>query len=69
VEEIAQILGADSVGYLDLEYAKRLTGGDGSGFCTACFDGNYPTEIPTESRKNRFEQKISENPKFKKKHN
>ena len=65
-EEIAKIIGADSVGYLDLKYAGRLTGGDGSGFCMACFDGNYPTEIPMQSNKNRFEQPISANPKFKK---
>ena len=65
-EEIAQIIGADSVGYLDLDKAGLLTGGDGTGFCMACFDGNYPTEIPTETCKNRFEQPISSNPKFKK---
>lgn len=64
VEEIAQIIGADSLGYLDIQNVARLTGGDGSGFCTACFDGVYPTEQPAQSRKNRFERPISENPKF-----
>ena len=70
-EEIAEIIGADSVGYLDIEHAKRLTGGDGSDFCCACFDGQYPTEIPETADKNRFERRpihdrpISENPKFK----
>lgn len=63
-EEIAKIIGADSVGYLDLEHAGLLTGGDGSGFCCACFDGAYPTEIPVEQTKNRFERPRSENPKF-----
>ena len=71
-EEIAKIIGADSVGYLDIEHARHLTGGDGSGFCCACFDGNYPTEIPKEPGKDRFERPISgrpisENPKFRKK--
>ena len=28
------------------------------GFCTACFDGQYPVEPPRVSRKNKFEQKI-----------
>ena len=65
-EEIARIIGADSVGYLDLDKAGLLTGGDGAGFCMAWFDGNYPTEIPMQSNKNRFEQPISANPKFKK---
>ncbi len=64
-EEIAKIIGADSVGYLDLKYAGRLTGG--SGFCMACFDGAYPTELPTMTQKNRFERPLSENPKYQKK--
>ncbi len=70
VPEIAKIIGADSVGYLPLEKVALLTGGDGSGFCTACFDGNYPTEAPTLSDKSRFERwerPISENPKFRNK--
>ena len=71
-EEIAEIIGADSVGYLDIEHARLLAGGDGSGFCCACFDGVYPTEIPASADKARFEQRpisdrpISENPKFRK---
>ncbi len=66
VPEIAKIIGADSVGYLDLKDVHFLTGGDGTGFCTACFDGDYPTEAPAESNKNRFERPISENPKYRK---
>lgn len=65
-EEIAEIIGADSVGYLDVEHAGKLTGGKGSGFCMACFDGKYPTETPTKFEKNRFERPISENPKYQK---
>ncbi len=64
-KEIANIIGADSVGYLDLEDAKKITGEEGQ-FCMACFDGNYPTEAPTRVEKNRFERPISENPKFRK---
>lgn len=65
-EEIANIIGADSVGYLDVKYVRELTGGKCTGFCAACFDGDYPTRIPCEGNKNRFERPISENPKFKK---
>ncbi len=64
VEEIAAIIGADSLGFLPLEKVALLTGGDGSGFCTACFDGRYPTEEPERGNKFRFERPISENPKF-----
>lgn len=66
-EEIASIIGADTVGYLDLAHARLLTGGDGSGFCCACFDGDYPTPTPADTGKNRFERPISENPKFQRK--
>ena len=60
VEEISRIIGADSLGYLSVESAKRLACGvNGKGYCTACFDGAYPTEIPSETHKNRFEEKIS----------
>ncbi|MBQ3849073.1 MAG: amidophosphoribosyltransferase [Clostridia bacterium] len=58
VEEIAQIIGADSLGYLPAESLCCLTGnGD---YCSACFEGNYPTPIPSDTRKDRFEQRLSE---------
>lgn len=68
VDEIAKMIGADSLGYLSVESAMRLakgvtseTGYDDSGnvasYCAACFDGHYPTEVPTDG-KDRFEQKI-----------
>lgn len=64
VPEIAALIGADSLGYLSVENAKKLAvcpeGGE-CGYCTACFNGEYPTEIPKEMGKNRFEQKIGEN--------
>lgn len=58
VEEIAKIIGVDSLGYLPKESLCELLGS--KDYCSACFDGEYPTEIPKNSRKNRFEQKISE---------
>ncbi len=63
-EEFAKMIGADTVGYLDIEHAKVLDGKDGTGMCTACFDGVYPTEIPTPTNMGRFANKISTNPKF-----
>lgn len=59
VPEIAKLIGADSLGYLSLEHARLLTGED-SGFCTACFSGDYPTEIPAPGSKSRFERHIHE---------
>ena len=61
VPEIAKIIGVDSLGYLSVEHAKMIAAGaNHDGFCTACFDGVYPTEIPKETEKNRFEKRISE---------
>ena len=57
VDEIGRLLGVDSLGYLSLEQAKLLTGAD-TGFCTACFGGGYPTRVPENGEKNRFQQKI-----------
>lgn len=60
VEETAKIIGADSLGYLSvrnaLEIAKGAAGG--GGFCSACFDGEYPTAVPEKTEKNRFEEKL-----------
>lgn len=61
VEEIAEKIGVDSLGYLNLEYASLLPAGrEKAGYCTACFSGKYPTEIPRETSKSRFESKITE---------
>lgn len=61
VEEIAEIIGADSLGYLRVDHAEMLAGdGNCKGFCTACFSGCYPTQVPTKTEKNRFERKLSE---------
>lgn len=63
IEEITKITGADSLGYLRLEDVTKLgEGGSCKGYCTACFDGNYPTEKPTKYI-NKFDTKISENKK------
>lgn len=59
IEEIAEEIGVDSLGYLSVEGVKEIACvNEKSGFCTACFDGNYPTEIPSETHKNRFELPI-----------
>ena len=71
VDEISEIIGTDSLGYLSVDNARKIavqsTGchKDGcTGYCTACFNGEYPTEVPTEMHKDKFDQKISENKKL-----
>ena len=60
VPEIAKIIGVDSLGYLNPKYLPYLAGDGSKGFCTACFDGKYPTEVPEKVFKNKFERKINE---------
>ena len=63
VDEIAKIIGVDSLGYLSLSDVVKLADNTECGFCTACFGGGYPTAIPQDSGKDRFECKISERKK------
>jgi amidophosphoribosyltransferase len=48
VEEISELLGADSLAYISVENLKAAIGDDG-GFCDACFTGNYPTPVPSSA--------------------
>ena len=59
VEEIAQIIGVDSLGFLSREGVTKIPE-NSSGFCAACFTGDYPCEPPKNPGKSKFERKISE---------
>ena len=62
IDEIAKIIGVDSLGYLSLDSIKQIAGDSNCGYCTACFDGLYPTEKPTcTDRNGKYDKKISEN--------
>ena len=60
VEEIAGIIGADSLGYLSVESAHKLANGCGCTFCDGCFTGHYPVPVPQAREKFRFERKLSQ---------
>lgn len=55
IPEICKLVGADSLGYLSIENAVKLPGMTPADCCRACFSGTYPTEIPKETDKNRFD--------------
>lgn len=57
VEEIAKMIGVDSLGYLPVDELGGLVGN--CDFCSACFNGEYPTAVPADTRKDRFEQRLS----------
>lgn len=60
IDEIKNIIDVDSLGYLEQEFFEELKSENNCGFCTACFDGKYPTIAPTYTGKLRFETKLSE---------
>lgn len=54
VDEICEIIGADSLGYLPLECLGKLS--DGRPICDACFSGNYPIDPPTEDIRGEYDR-------------
>ena len=60
VEEIAQIIGVDSLGFLSTDSVVKLAENASCGFCTGCFTGKYPIEVPSEIPKDKFEMKFDE---------
>ena len=55
LEEIRDMIGADSLAYLSVEGLFRAIGFNKCGMCSACFDGDYPMEVPEEADKFMFE--------------
>ncbi len=55
VEQICEMLGADSLGYLDGERLSELIHGD-TGYCDACFSGKYPLEPPKEDIRGDYDR-------------
>lgn len=58
VDEIAKHIGADSLGYISIDGVKSIASEAKCSFCTGCFDGKYPIEVPNEMPKDKFEFKI-----------
>ena len=58
VEQIRSYVGADSLGYLSLEGMVEAAGGPKDSFCRACFDGEYPIEIPEGAGKFVLEDQL-----------
>ncbi len=58
VEEMRQIIGVDSLGFLSVEATRRIALNCKLGFCDACFTGEYPMEVPNQVDKNMFESEI-----------
>ena len=60
LEEIREIIGVDSIGFLSVEACDKLAEHSTCGFCKGCFTGEYPSEPPVCMRKLRAETRLSE---------
>ena len=55
VEEVREHLGATSLAYLSHDGLVEATRRPASALCRACLTGEYPTEVPADAAKLRFE--------------
>lgn len=54
IEDIRQVIGADSLGYLGLERLDEMV--EGLSICKGCFTGKYPMEPPTQDIRGEYER-------------
>ncbi len=54
VEDIRKIIGADTLGYLDINRLEELS--EGKAICKGCFNGNYPMEPPKEDIRGEYQK-------------
>lgn len=52
-EQIRELIGADSLGYMEIGKLKSMV--DGLAYCDACFTGRYPMEVPGKDVSFAFE--------------
>jgi amidophosphoribosyltransferase len=55
VEEVREAIGATSLAYLSLEGLEESTARPAEGLCRACLTREYPTRVPANAAKLRFE--------------
>lgn len=53
-EQIREMIGADSLGYMEISKLKNMVGD--LKYCDACFSGNYPMEVPECDISHAFEE-------------
>jgi len=54
IEDIRKIIGADSLGYLEINRLREMV--DGLNICEGCFTGNYPLEPPQEDIRGEYDK-------------
>ena len=58
IEDIRQIIGVDSLGFLPVECLDKLADHSSCGFCKGCFTGDYPVPPPADAAKDKFEHPL-----------
>ena len=54
IEDIRKIIGADSLGYLNIDRLSQMV--EGLPICKGCFTGTYPLEPPKEDIRGEYEE-------------
>ena len=67
VEQINEIIGADTLGYLSTEHVVQLAKNANCGFCTACFTGEYAVKPDEVLSTDIHERHLNDRPKDEKK--
>ncbi len=67
VEQINEIIGADTLGYLSAEHVVQLAKNAKCGFCTACFTGEYAVRPEEVLSTDIHERHLNDRPKNEKK--
>jgi len=55
VDEIRDVIGADSLGYLSVDGLRSAVQAKAGTFCNGCFTGKYPIPVQLEMNKMEFE--------------
>ena len=67
VEQINEVIGADTLGYLSTEHVVQLAKNAKCGFCTACFTGEYAVRPDEVLSTDIHERHLNDRPKDEKK--
>ncbi len=59
VEETAQAMNLDSLGYFDADFLEQIPDKYCAGLCSACFTGNYPVDIKEVMGKLQLEERLN----------
>ncbi|MEQ7007536.1 amidophosphoribosyltransferase [Actinopolymorpha sp. B17G11] len=59
VDEICRAIGADSLGFIDLDALVAASGQPANQLCRACFDGVYPVAIPDGARLGKHQLEVA----------